>query len=117
RRRERLEKRLRELELLQRGAAAIDSLASGPQLSEDDIEDLDDAPENEVEAAEEEVLDQATAAGTIVELKAEIATLSVLEILAAEVRRSAQDTKWRELAAIFGEIFTTEALTDRVEEE
>src|SRR2546425_135230 len=55
RRRERLEKRLRELELLQRGAAA--PAIAGRVLDAEDIEDLDEAPENEVETAEEEILD------------------------------------------------------------
>ena len=102
RRRERLEKRLRELELLQRGATMV----AGPVLSADDVEDLEDAPESEVEAAEEEVLDQATAASTIAELKIEIQTLGQLESLAADVRRSGTDTKWRELSHLLGEIFT-----------
>ena len=117
RRRERLEKRLRELDLLQRGAAVPAQALSGPVLEADDIEDLDDAPENEVEAAEEEVLDQATAAATQAELKIEIATLGRLEGLAAEVRRSGQDTKWRELAHLLGELFTPAGLnhvSDRV---
>src|SRR5690606_23130206 len=52
RRRERLEKRLRELELLQRGAIAA-RIDGGPVLDADAIEDLEDAPENEIEAAEE----------------------------------------------------------------
>ena len=116
RRRERLEKRLRELELLQRGAAVPASVLAGPVLDADDVEDLEDAPENEVEAAEEEVLDQATAAATIAELKAEIATLSRLEALAADVRRSGQDTKWRELSHLLGEIFTPGGLGGRVAE-
>ena len=64
RRRERLEKRLRELELLQRGAAALPPTWAVPELDDDDIEDLEEAPEDEVEAAEEEILDQATAART-----------------------------------------------------
>jgi superfamily II DNA or RNA helicase len=100
RRRERLEKRQRELELLQRGAVAAALADSTPSLDPDDVEDLEDAPENEVQAAEEEILDQATAARTIEELKAEIATLSRLENLALSVRRSGNDTKWRELAAL-----------------
>ena len=116
RRRERLEKRLRELELLQRGAAAPAPMPAGPVLDADDVEDLEEAPENEVEAAEEEILDQATAAATVAELKAEIATLSRLEALAAEVRRSGQDTKWRELAQLLGEIFTPGGLGGRVAE-
>jgi superfamily II DNA or RNA helicase len=107
RRRERLESRLRELELLQRGeqiASAIAGLASGVDI--DDVEELEDAPENEVAAAEEEILDQATAAGTISELKAEIDTLKQLEAMAHGVRRSGTDTKWRELASLLSEIFT-----------
>ena len=105
RRRERLEKRLREVELLQRGAAAA-AVPYGPQLDADDIEDLEEAPENEIEAAEEEVLDQATAASTIVELRAEIATLARLEGLAAEVCRSGCDTKWGQMSQLLGEIFS-----------
>lgn len=115
RRRERLEARLRELELLQRGAAPAPILA-GPVLDADDVEDLEEAPENEVEAAEEQVLDQATAAATVTELKAEISTLGRLERLAAEVRRGGQDTKWRELSHLLGEIFTTAAVGGGVSE-
>jgi superfamily II DNA or RNA helicase len=116
RRHERLEKRLRELELLQRGAAVPASVPAGPVLDADDVEDLEEAPEVEVEAAEEAVLDQATAAATVTELKAEIATLGKLESLAAEVRRSGQDTKWRELSHLLGEIFTPGDLGGRVAE-
>ncbi|HUJ30824.1 MAG TPA: helicase-related protein [Candidatus Acidoferrum sp.] len=107
RRSERLQKRLRELELLQRGAAVDAIAAARPALDAEDVEDLEDAPDNEVEAAEEEILDQATAARTIDELKAEIATLARLESLAHAVRRSGEDRKWRELASLLGEIFTT----------
>ncbi len=116
RRRERLEKRCRELELLQRGAALPVAALEGRLLDDDDVEDLEEAPENEVEAAEEEILDQATAAATLTELKIEIATLARLEGLAADVRRSGQDTKWRELANLLGEIFTPAGLGDRVAE-
>jgi superfamily II DNA or RNA helicase len=116
RRRERLEKRLRELELLQRGAAVAPSAIAGSSLDAEDLEDLEEAPENEVEAAEEEVLDQATAAATVAELKAEIATLGRLEALAAEVRSSHQDAKWRELSHLLGEIFTPAGLGSRVAE-
>jgi hypothetical protein len=106
RRRERLEKRLREMELVHRGLSGPMSLVSGPILSADDVDDLEEAPENEVEAAEEEILDQATAASTIAELNLEIQTLTSLETLAAEVRRSGTDTKWRELSQLLNEIFT-----------
>ena len=116
RRRERLEKRWRELDLLQRGAGVPAPILAGPDLDEDDVEDLEEAPENEVEAAEEQILDQATAAATLAELKIEIATLTRLEALAAEVRRSGQDTKWRELANLLGEIFTPSGLAGQVDE-
>src|SRR5439155_7657283 len=81
RRRERLEKRLRELELLQRGAMA-DEIGGPRMLDAEDVDDLEDAPDGEVEAVEEEILDQATAARTIDELKLEIAMLGRLESLA-----------------------------------
>src|SRR4051812_15130728 len=54
RRRERLEKRWRELDLLHRGLAAPSASIAGPVLNDDDIEDLEEAPENEVEDVEEE---------------------------------------------------------------
>jgi SNF2 family DNA or RNA helicase len=78
---------------------------------------LEDAPDNEVETAEEEILDQATAARTIVELKAEIETLKRLEMLATAVRRSGDDTKWRELANLLAEIFTPAAIANQLAEE
>ncbi len=114
RRRERLERRLRELELLQRGGEVASAIAATvPMLDPEDVEDLEDAPDNEVEAAEEEILDQATAARTIAELKAEIETLTRLESLALTVRRSGEDKKWRELASLLGEIFTPAAIADQ----
>ena len=117
RRRERLESRLRELEVMQRGGEATIAFATaGPALDPEDVEDLDEAPENEIEAAEQEVLDQATAARSIAELNAEIETLRQLEALALEVRRSGTDTKWRELASLLGEVFTAGGHTLRVAE-
>ena len=115
RRRERLESRLRELEVLQRvGQATIAFAAVGPELDPEDVEDLDEAPENEVEAAEEDILDRATAARSIAELRAEIETLKNLEGLALELRRSGTDTKWRELASLLGEIFTAGGLAGQI---
>ncbi|MSR08759.1 MAG: DUF3883 domain-containing protein [Gammaproteobacteria bacterium] len=112
RRRERLESRLKEMELLQR-AGKLATIAAGPLLDADDVEDLEEAPENEVETAEEEILDQATAASTINELKAEILSLQHLESLAQAVRRSGEDRKWKELASLLGEIFTSAAIVNR----
>jgi superfamily II DNA or RNA helicase len=106
RRRERLESRLRELDLLQRaGNPAPIVVANVPVLDSEDVADLDDAPDNEVEAAEEEILDQATAARTMAELRAEMDTLKLLEAQAHAVRRGGTDTKWTELAGLLGEIF------------
>jgi hypothetical protein len=115
RRRERLEQRLRELQLLQRGAVSA-QIAGSRLLDAEEVEDLEDAPDGEVEAIEEEVLDQATAARTIDELKLEIATLSRLEGLALTVRRSGEDRKWRELASLLSEIFTPAAIANRMAE-
>ncbi|MCL4784607.1 MAG: DUF3883 domain-containing protein, partial [Bryobacterales bacterium] len=107
RRRERLEKKLRELELLQRGAEVATAIAiTVPTLDEEDVEDLEEAPDNEVQAAEGEILDQSTAARTIAELNAEISTLKRLEALALALRRSGEDRKWCELGRLLNEIFT-----------
>jgi superfamily II DNA or RNA helicase len=115
RRRERLESRLRELELLQRAGSVAQALTTeAPTLDPEDVEDLEDAPDDEVEAAEEEILDQATAARTIAELKAEIETLKGLESLALSVRRGGEDKKWRELASLLGVIFTRAAIANEV---
>src|SRR2546422_1841004 len=63
RRRERLEKRCREEQLLKRGAEApFEPPADLPVYTMDDIDDLEDAPDSEVEEVEERVVDQATAA-------------------------------------------------------
>ena len=106
RRRERLESRLRELELLQRGGQTVPAAPDLRELDEEDVEDLEDAPDNELQVVEEQILDQATAARTIAELRAEIETLKHLEGLALGVRRSGADTKWRELSSLLGEVFT-----------
>ena len=63
-----------------------------------------------MEDTEARILDQATAARSIAELKAEIKTLKRLEALALDVRRAGRDTKWRELAGLFGEVFTAAGL-------
>jgi len=99
RRLERLEDRLREEKLLRRGSAtATTRLADSPDLSEEDIEDLDEAPEAELEQAEEKIVDQSTAAQTIAELEKEIAELRSLGQEAARLRRSGKDEKWQRLS-------------------
>ncbi|MBW1799618.1 MAG: DEAD/DEAH box helicase family protein, partial [Deltaproteobacteria bacterium] len=104
RRRERLESRLREDELLKRGAESrFKSEGWGQTITEEDIEDLEDATDAEVEETEERIIDLATAAQTIAELQAEIKILKHLEILALQVRRSGQDKKWEELSNLLQE--------------
>jgi len=101
RRRERLEKRLREEELLKRGAdVGISVPASLPCYTAEDLDDLDDAPDAEVEDIEEQVVDLASAARTIAELRLEIAQLKELEECAQRVRQSGTDRKWDELSRL-----------------
>ena len=98
RQRKRLEERLREDKLMRRGTGA--SLAQSPALPAYDPEDADEVPGAEAEAAEEQILDQATAAQTLVELEAEIGILTDLEARALRLKLSGQDAKWRELESI-----------------
>ncbi len=107
RRRERLQQRLQEMQQAKAQESERETTLAQrvlfqdvPTLSEEDLEDLDDAPDAEVEATEERVVDQATAARTMAELAAEIAILTRLEALAMQVRRSGTDRKWEELASL-----------------
>ena len=98
RRRQRLEERLAEVRTGQR---AIQRLEHEPHYYDQEyLDGLDDAPAEEVEAIEELIIDSATAALTIAELKAEIETLKRLETMAYRVRQSGADRKWEELATI-----------------
>ncbi len=117
RRRERLESRLRELEVLQRGGQAAQILSEVHlNLDAEDVEDLEEAPDTEAAVMEDEILDQATAARSILELKAEIDTLKHLKALALSILRSGTDTKWCEQANLLQTIFTSPAMTDCVAE-
>jgi len=91
-RRERLERQL--VDLRQGRCAATVA------LTDDDLEDLEEAPDEEFAQREEQVVDEATAARTIAELEAEIATLLLLVGLANEVRHSERDRKWEELRTL-----------------
>ncbi|MFO1048467.1 MAG: helicase-related protein [Geminicoccaceae bacterium] len=98
RRLDRLSARLNEERLRQRGQGQ--RLAEPGELrglAPADIEELEDLPENEREELEEKVVDAASAAQTIAELEAEIATLRRLELQARELRRSGRDQKWQKL--------------------
>ena len=101
RRRKRLENRLREEEIRKRGAdVAKDAPILPIDIDEEDIETFDERPDAEIEEMEEEIVDQASAAQTIAELKTEIATLGRLEELARRVRNSGNDRKWDELSSL-----------------
>ena len=87
--------------MFKRGSeVCVDWYRDIPSLSEDDLEDLEDAPEEEVESTEEHVVDLASAAQTIAELKAEIGILKELEQVALRVRQSRADRKWDELSRL-----------------
>ena len=101
RRRKRLEERLREERLMRQGVWA--PLAKAPELPTYDPDDIEEVPGQEAEAAEEQILDQATAAQTLAELEAEIAILTDLEARALRLKLSGQDAKWRELESILDE--------------
>ena len=98
RRRRRLEERLREeLVLRPLGTAPLTRASDLPSYDPDDI---DEATVEEAEAAEEQILDEATAAINLDELRAEIEHLKVLEDQAFRLKQSGQDAKWRELISI-----------------
>lgn len=92
RRRRRLEERLAEEKV--RGHSSL----AAPRAY--DFDDLEDIPEVEAEAIEDEVLDQATASRTLMELEAELTILRELEAMALRIKLSGQDTKWLELDSI-----------------
>lgn len=102
RRRERLEARLREERIALRGRSATQRLKStGPDITEDDWDEMDEeAPAEEREEIEQQLTDNATAAQTIAELETEIAHLRELESLAKSVRNLGHDAKWNQLTTI-----------------
>lgn len=109
RRRERLENRLAEEKLGKRAAEYAMPVY-------DDYDD-DDMPSSELEDIEEKVVDQATAAQTITELEAEIATLKKLERMANDVRTSGVDRKWDELSKLLQDndnMFSSDGLREKL---
>ncbi len=103
RRKERLEKRLREEELSKRGHHFPIDLGNiqGVNLDDEDPEGYeDDLPDGEHEQTEARLIDEASASQTIEQLKAEIEILKGLEKLAETVRDSGTDRKWDELSKL-----------------
>ena len=109
RRRKRLEDRVREERLMRQTGSAL--LAHAPILPNYDPDDLDEVPGAEAEDAEEQIMDQATAAATLAELDAEILILKDLEDRALRLKLSGQDAKWRELQSILDEPLMLDAKT------
>lgn len=106
RRRIKLSRRVEEEKLRARGQAAGGKLAetipqNGTQGSPEDVwESADALTSEDYEEFEEAVVDQATAAQTIVELEAEIFSLQALEEQARQLVHSGQDRKWDELSRL-----------------
>ena len=96
----RLEARLKEEREGRTGGQPGDPISPPPAEPVLDEDDLDEAAGEELEAHEDRLVDRATAAQTIAELEAEIAELRRLERMAQMLRRSGEDTKWRELDRI-----------------
>ena len=106
RRRERLENTLDELRKSLDSPAVRNLLEdTGSLLDDEDFENLEDAPAEELENHETTILDLATAASTINELKAETETLANLEQLAHDVLVNGGDRKWEELAKLLTQEF------------
>lgn len=97
RRRERLKRRVKEKEQKRQTASEDQQIDLTAGLRTLDEEDIDDLPDSEVEQYEDQVVDLASNARTVAELKHEIARLKDLEKLATEVQASGTDRKWEEL--------------------
>ncbi len=95
RRHQRLQRKLEEEKLRQRGQPVPE-----PSNGWNAPEDVDDLTAEESEQIEEALVDQATAAQTIAELQAEIIILGDLVEQARRVRNSGSDRKWDEMSKL-----------------
>lgn len=109
RRRDRLSARLTEAEMHRAVAAsrtatpgvqALGRAPAGYSISDFEDFDPDEILNSETETVETEILDEATAARTAEELRAEIADLERLEQQARHVYSRGEDRKWDELARL-----------------
>lgn len=100
-RRNRLEDRIEEIEERQARDPIEQEVDFQLELDENELEDLmeggEDLTAQEREEQEDELLDEATAARTVEELKQEILTLEELEDQARRLRAKKIDRKWDEL--------------------
>ncbi|MCF8029880.1 MAG: DUF3883 domain-containing protein [Desulfohalobiaceae bacterium] len=98
RRRQRLERRIEDEKVQNRGHLMSETYA---EYGVDNFEDADEQlSESEFENLADTLVDQATAARTIEELENEVATLQSLENKAKTVVHSGQDCKWEQLSSI-----------------
>jgi superfamily II DNA or RNA helicase len=102
RRHDRLDTQLQELKM---GQTQVVVVGKGGLVDVSDVEDYEDDPTDEGDVTAGEVVDQATAAKTIVELEQEIITLAKLVDLARKVVASGVDRKWKELSGLLAEIY------------
>jgi len=100
RRRERLEARLAEEQIVARGGRLQKQEQLSSLFDDEEDRDLDEVGGAELEDAEQQIADRATAAQTIPELEAELVILRNLEKLANQLRKSGEDAKWRQLGEI-----------------
>lgn len=100
RRRERLEKRLKEVQSHRQNI--LD--AHLPSYDDEDWDDIEEAYEAEALAEKAQLIDGATAASTIDELKAEIDILLALEAQALRLKNSNPDRKWNELLRLLDDV-------------
>ncbi|GBD26738.1 RNA polymerase-associated protein RapA [bacterium HR30] len=97
RRRQRLEEQAEEFKRAREKGERVDLGRFVRTLDAEDIDELDEFAE---EDAENELVDQATAARNLAELEAEIATLRCLEGKARELWQKGEDRKWLELRQV-----------------
>jgi SNF2 family DNA or RNA helicase len=102
RRHQKLKNRLDKEKMRQRGETLASEISTTALqgMPEDIWDSADSLTSNDFEKFEEAVVDQATAAQTVVELEAEIFTLEKLETQAKAIVHSGQDKKWEELSKL-----------------
>jgi len=98
RRRGRLERRIEDEKLQNRGHLVAETYATYGVDNFDDVEEQ--LREDEYEELADTLVDQATAARTIEELESEVQTLTLLEQKAKTVVHSGNDRKWEQLSSI-----------------
>lgn len=108
RRRKRLEERLVEERAVAEGRTTRRSQVPLPAF---DPDELDELAGDEVEAIEDQILDNASTARSLAELEAELVILRDLEAQALRLKLSGEDAKWRELEAVLDNPIMLDAAT------